>query len=250
MAAHAQSLSPQGSALALGALSRKVVAHGVVPDEATRVAVLSRLRDVYGADQVVDQLSLGAVVAPPNWGQHVQRLISPSLKQVNRGKLSVQGQTVELLGEVGSEVQRQQVLSELAHALNPTYSVRNGLRVSMPEQAVLDQVLAQRIVEFEASSAMLRPEGVRILDEMAAALSRLHARRIEIIGHTDSWGHRPGNVNLSLARAQAVKEHLVRRGLPSERLFTSGMGPDQPVASNDNEAGRARNRRIEFRVGS
>lgn len=230
--------------------SGKVVVAGVVPDEATRVAVLTRLRDLYGAERVVDQLSLGSVVAPPNWGQHVQRLISPSLKQVSHGQLSVQGQTVDLRGEVGNEAQRQQVVSEVAQALNPTYSVRNGLRVAVREQALVDQALAQRIVEFEAGSAVLRPEGLKILDEMALALSQLQGKRIEVIGHTDALGHRPGNISLSLARAQAVKAYLVGRGLPSERLQTSGMGPDQPVASNDTDDGRARNRRIEFRVGS
>jgi OmpA-OmpF porin, OOP family len=214
--------------------SGKVVVAGTVPDEATRVAVLTRLREVYGAERVVDQLSLGSVVAPPNWGQHVQRLISPSLKQVSHGQLSVQGQTVDLRGEVGNEAQRQQVVSEVAQALNPTYSVRNGLRVAVREQALVDQALAQRIVEFEAGSAVLRPEGLRIL----------------VIGHTDALGHRPGNISLSLARAQAVKTYLVGKGLAPERLQTSGMGPDQPVASNDTEDGRARNRRIEFRVGS
>lgn len=230
--------------------SGKVVVAGVVPDEATRVAVLTRLRDVYGAERVVDQLSLGSVVAPPNWGQHVQRLISPSLKQVSHGQLSVQGQTVDLRGEVANEAQRQQLVSDVAQALNPTYSVRNGLRVAVREQALVDQALAQRIVEFEAGSAVLRPEGLKILDEMALALSQLQGKRIEVIGHTDALGHRPGNISLSLARAQAVKGYLVSKGLPAERLQTSGMGPDQPVASNDNEAGRARNRRIEFRVGS
>lgn len=230
--------------------SGKVVVAGVVPDEATRVAVLTRLRDVYGADRVVDQLSLGSVVAPPNWGQHVQRLISPSLKQVSHGQLSVQGQTVDLRGEVGNEAQRQQVVSEVAQALNPTYSVRNGLRVSVREQALVDQTLGQRIVEFEAGSAVLRPEGLKILDEMALALRQLQGKRIEVIGHTDALGHRPGNISLSLARAQAVKAYLVAKGLPAERLQTSGMGPDQPVDSNDTDDGRARNRRIEFRVGS
>lgn len=232
------------------AASGKVVVAGVVPDEATRVAVLTRLRDVYGAERVVDQLSLGSVVAPPNWGQHVQRLISPSLRQVSHGQLSVQGQTVDLRGEVGNEAQRQQVASEVAQALNPTYSVRNGLRVAVQEQALVDQALAQRIVAFETGSAVLRPEGQQILDEMAMALGQLPGRRVEVIGHTDAQGNRPGNISLSLARAQAVKAYLVAKGLPAERLQTSGMGPDQPVASNDTEAGRARNRRIEFRVGS
>lgn len=228
----------------------KVVVAGVVPDEATRVAVVSRLRELYGAERVVDQLTLGSVVAPPQWGQHVHKLLSSSLKQVSHGQLSVQGQTIELKGEVGNEAQRQQIVSDMAQSLNPTYSVRNGLRVAVREQAVVDQALANRIVEFEPGSAVLRPEGQLILNEMATALAQLRGRRIELIGHTDSLGGRPANISLSLARAQAVKAHLVARGLPADSLSTSGMGPDQPLGSNATEEGRARNRRIEFRVGS
>ncbi|MDX9844220.1 MAG: OmpA family protein [Aquabacterium sp.] len=227
----------------------QVVVAGTVPDEATRVAVIARLRELYGAERVVDQLALGSVVAPPQWSQHVQKLLSPSLKQVSHGQLSVQGQTVELKGEVGNEALRQQLASEMAQSLNPTYTVRNGLRVAVQEQAVVDQALANRIVEFEPGSAVLRPAGLLILDEMAAALARLPGRRFEVIGHTDAQGSHASNVSLSLARAQAVKGYLVSKGLPADSLSTSGLGPDQPVASNATDEGRARNRRIEFRVG-
>ena len=228
----------------------QVVVAGTVPDEATRVAVITRLRELYGAERVVDQLALGSVVAPPQWSQHVQKLLSPSLKQVSHGQLSVQGQTVDLKGEVGNEAVRQQLASEMAQSLNPTYTVRNGLRVAVQEQAVVDQALANRIVEFEPGSAVLRPAGLLILDEMAAALARLPGRRFEVIGHTDAQGSHASNVSLSLARAQAIKGYLVSKGLPADSLSTSGLGPDQPVASNATEEGRARNRRIEFRVGS
>jgi len=52
----------------------QVVVAGTVPDEATRIAVITRMRELYGADRVVDQLALGAVVAPPQWQQYVQKL--------------------------------------------------------------------------------------------------------------------------------------------------------------------------------
>jgi OOP family OmpA-OmpF porin len=227
-----------------------VVVSGTVPDEATRASVLARLRELYGAERVMDQLTLGQVVAPPQWTPALQRLLTPTLKQVSHGQLSVQGNTVEIKGEVANEALRQQVASEIAQALDPSYTVRNGLRVAVQEQAVVDQTLANRIVEFEPGSAVLRPAGTLILDEMAAALGKLKDRRFEVIGHTDGSGSRAGNVSLSLARAQAVKAYLIGKGLAAERIATSGMGPDQPVASNDSDEGRARNRRIEFRVGS
>jgi OOP family OmpA-OmpF porin len=229
---------------------QQVVVAGTVPDEATRVAVISRMRELYGAERVLDQLTLGAVVAPPQWQQHVQKLLSPSIKQVSHGQLSIQGSTIDIKGEVGNEAVRQQVASDMASSLNPTYTVRNGLRVAVQEQAMMDQALANRIVEFEPGSAVLRPVALPILDEMAAAMTRLKGRKFELIGHTDAMGARPANVSLSMARAQAVKTYLVAKGLPAENLATSGMGPDQPVASNATEEGRARNRRIEFRVGS
>lgn len=238
----------QASAQVLG--PNQVVVSGTVPDEATRVAVIGRMRELYGAERVVDQLSLGSVVAPPQWQQYVQKLLSPSLKQVSHGQLSIQGNTVELRGEVGNEAVRQQVASELAQSLNPTYTVRNGLRVAVQEQAVVDQALANRIVEFEPGSAVLRPTALPILDEMAVAMVKLKGRHFEVIGHTDGSGAHAANVSLSLARAQSVKTYLIGKGLPADIIAISGLGPDQPLASNATEEGRARNRRIEFRVGS
>lgn len=228
----------------------QVVVAGTVPDEATRVAVISRMRELYGADRVVDQLTLGSVVAPPQWHQYVSKLLAPSLKQVSHGQLSIQGNTVSLRGEVGNEAVRQQIASDMAQSLNPTYTIRNGLRVSVQEQAVVDQTLANRIVEFEPGSAVLRQTALPILDEMAAAMGKLKGRKFEVIGHTDASGARAANVSLSLARAQSVKSYLIGKGLPAESMAISGQGPDQPVASNATEDGRARNRRIEFRVGS
>ncbi len=230
--------------------SGPVVVAGTVPDEATRAAILSRLRGLYGAERVVDQLALGSVVAPPQWPQYVEKLLSPSIQQIRHGQLRIQGNTVDVHGEVGNEAVRQQIASEMAASLNPTYTVRNSLRVAVQEQAVVDRVLADRIIEFEPGSAVLRLAAQPILDEMAAAMARLQGRHFEVIGHTDATGPRAGNVSLSLARAQAVKSYLVAKGLPAERIATLGMGPDRPVAPNDTEAGRARNRRIEFRVGS
>ena len=232
-----------------GALPNAVVVAGTVPDEATRQAILQRAREVYGADRVVDQLALGVVVAPPNWSGHVQRLIGPGLKRVSRGELAIQGNTVELTGEVGDEAQRQQVVSELSTQLDPTYTVRNGLRVVSVDQGLLDHALANRIVEFESGSATLTPKGCVVLDEIAAALKALPAdRKVQVIGHTDNLGDRAANIALAAARAESVKAYLAVRDIAAATIETSGAGPDRPVVSNATAQGRARNRRIEFRV--
>lgn len=229
---------------------QQIVASGTVPDEATKAAVLARLREVYGSERVRDQIAVGSVIAPANWTGHVQRLIDPSLKQITRGQLQIDGNRVALQGEVSSDASRAQLARDAQARLNPTYTIDNALRVAVDDQAVLDQTLANRIIEFAPASAQLLPAGQAILDEMAAVLAKLPGRRVEVIGHTDALGARDANVALSLARADAVKSHLQARGLSPEVIGISGAGPDRPIASNATEDGRARNRRIEFRVSS
>jgi len=226
----------------------QVLAAGTVPDEASKAAVLAKLREVYGADKVVDQISIDKVAMPANWNSYVQKLITPDLKQISRGQLKIDGSTVSLRGEVSNESVRQRIASNIATSLNPTYTVNNGLRVSAADQGVLDSALANRIVEFESGKAELTPAGRAILDEMVAALRKLSNRKVDIIGHTDSAGLRATNQGLSQARAEAVKAYLASHGINGELLTASGQGPDRPIASNDNAEGRARNRRIEFRM--
>jgi OOP family OmpA-OmpF porin len=226
----------------------QVLASGTVPDEATKAAVLAKLRDIYGAERVVDQIAVGPVAMPANWNGYVQKLITPDLRQISRGQLKIDGSNVSLRGEVANEALRQRIASNVATNLNPTYTVNNGLRVSAAEQALLDNTLANRTVEFDSGQATLTPAGRAILDDMVAAMLKLKGRRIEIIGHTDSAGLRASNVSLSQARAATVKAYLAAHGIAEDNLTASGQGPDRPIASNDTVEGRARNRRIEFRL--
>jgi OOP family OmpA-OmpF porin len=225
-----------------------VVVSGAVPDEATRSAILLRARALYGAGRVVDQLAVGNVVAPPNWSAHMQKLLSEPLKQVSQGQLTVEGNRVGIRGDVANEALRQQVASELANHLNPTYTISNGLRVNAPAQKLLDTALARRVIEFESGQAVIRPSGLQILDDMAAAMGQIGGRKVEVIGHTDNTGARESNLALSLARAGAVRSYLAAKGIPAANISVAGAGPDQPVADNASPEGRARNRRIEFRV--
>lgn len=229
----------------------KVVASGSVPDESSRAAILARLRELYGAQNVVDRIEVGGVVPPPNWSDNMAKIISPNLKQVHKGMLQVNGTQVAVKGNVSNEALRQQIVSQIANSLNPTYSIDNGLTVAGGEaQNVLDKTLSNRVVEFESGSATLTPAGRAILDEMGVAIKQIGTPKIQLIGHTDSQGNRQGNVALSLARASTVRSYLMEKGIPADSLSASGSGPDQPVATNDTAEGRAKNRRIEFRLAA
>lgn len=229
----------------------KVIASGKLPDEASKAAILGKLRELYGAANVVDRLEVGGVVPPPNWNEYMGKILGPNLKQVRGGQLHVNGTQIAIRGNVANEAQRQQVVSEMATALNPTYSIDNALTVDAGQgQSVLDDTLSNRVIEFESGSATLTPRGRAILDEMVVAIRKIGTPRLQVIGHTDSSGNRLANVGLSLARAGVVRNYLIEQGIPAETLSALGSGPDHPVATNETAAGRARNRRIEFRLVS
>lgn len=223
----------------------QVVVSGTVPDEAARAAIIRRLADVYGAARVVDRTSTGNVVSPPNWSADVQKLITTHLKSISKGQLAIEGTTVSLCGEVANEAQRQSVASTMATALNQNYVIKNNLSVA--NEPLVDPSVGSRI-EFELGSAMLTDKGGKVLDELLPTLAGVQSKKIEVVGHTDSAGARSLNLALSRARADTVKTYLVSKGIAAERISSMGLGPDQPLASNDTEDGRRRNRRIEFRL--
>lgn len=221
---------------------------GSVADEATHSAIISKLRDLYGYDRIKDQTNVESVVVPPEWSGSVQKLITPNLKQIRNGQLRVEGNTVIVSGEVANDQIRQKIGVEMANSLNSRYTVKNNLRVRASEQNVLDKVLADRIVEFESGSAQLTPAGISILNELAAVMGKMQGIKFEIVGHTDNSGNRQNNLVLSQARADSVKNYLLQKGISADSMATSGLGPDQPVAPNNTDIGKRKNRRIEFRA--
>jgi OOP family OmpA-OmpF porin len=101
-----------------------------------------------------------------------------------------------------------------------------------------------RDVNFDAGQAVIRD--ARSLDEIAAVLKAHPRLALEVHGHTDSTASADTNLRLSEARAQAVRDYLLRQGIAPERVRAKGFGESQPVATNATAEGRARNRRVEL----
>lgn len=101
-------------------------------------------------------------------------------------------------------------------------------------------------IRFALDSAAIQAESTPILSEIVTVLQHDTALRLAIEGHTDASGSAGHNRQLSEQRAASVKAYLVGQGIAAARLTTAGFGPDRPVADNDSELGRARNRRVEL----
>jgi outer membrane protein OmpA-like peptidoglycan-associated protein len=112
-----------------------------------------------------------------------------------------------------------------------------------------DKITVSETIRFETGKATIDPGSTYILDEVADILkSNPGITMMTIEGHTDSVGDAALNKQLSQDRADAVKAYLVGKGIDAGRMEAKGFGPEQPIASNDTEEGRATNRRVAFKV--
>jgi outer membrane protein OmpA-like peptidoglycan-associated protein len=109
-------------------------------------------------------------------------------------------------------------------------------------------VLNSTSLQFALGKATLAPASGPTLDQLAKLAGRCPDAKLEVSGFTDNLGPADVNKYISKQRADAVVAALVRRGVPAARLTGVGYGADRPVAPNDTEAGRAKNRRIEMHV--
>src|SRR5271166_3062413 len=101
-------------------------------------------------------------------------------------------------------------------------------------------------IHFDFDKAVIKPDSKALLDDIATTLKNFPEWRLRITGHTDSTGNAAYNEELSMNRANAIKQALADRGIDATRLETLGMGEKQPVASNDTPEGQALNRRVEL----
>jgi outer membrane protein OmpA-like peptidoglycan-associated protein len=104
-------------------------------------------------------------------------------------------------------------------------------------------------VFFEKNRDAIKPESFDVLDQVAAVMNaRRTISRVRIEGHTDAEGPDAKNLSLSRRRAEAVRAYLLRKGVDAGRLEAEGFGETVPIDTNDSPAGRANNRRVEFRI--
>lgn len=101
-------------------------------------------------------------------------------------------------------------------------------------------------VNFDESATTFRSSAVPVLQRIVALANTCRNAAIKITGHTDSSGDEHLNVQLSLARAEAIAAYLAQQGIAPERLIATGAGSSSPVADNTTRYGRGLNRRIEF----
>jgi outer membrane protein OmpA-like peptidoglycan-associated protein len=113
----------------------------------------------------------------------------------------------------------------------------NRIKVNIPADA-----------GFDVGRSDIRPSLRNVLDKFAGSMNEHSVTSMQIVGHTDSTGTDAINNPLSVARAQSTRDYLAGRGVATQRMAIDGRGSREPVAPNDNDSGRAANRRVEIYI--
>ena len=141
-------------------------------------------------------------------------------------------------GLIGNKMDKQ--AREIENALPGTQVQRVGEGIHL--------VLGENSVNFQFNKSTLTVTAKQNLDKLVPVFNEYADTDIKIYGYTDSKGSESYNLNLSSERAAAVKSYLSGKGLSSSRFSVLGMGEAEPIETNDTDAGRSLNRRVEFAI--
>jgi len=165
----------------------------------------------------------------------------------NRGRGAAAGAAIgAAAGALGGYIWNKRMESQQKQIQQQTQGT--GVEVNRTADNRL-QVVIPGDIAFDSGQAAIRPNFRSALDNFAQSLQQNPSSSVTIIGHTDSTGSAAVNEPLSLQRADATRDYLAARGVASNRFSIDGRGSREPIASNDTEAGRARNRRVEIFLG-
>lgn len=185
-------------------------------------------------------------------------LTAPDGKKYYAEETNAEGYT-EVLVPVGQKydlmylsLDIRDIAAQVTVTDEPKQSIRLTLRYQSPRPTppiIVPVPPATRFildgVNFDTGKATLRPESFARLDKVVEFMAHKKAARLEFSGHTDNVGKKNANQVLSQKRAQACRDYVVSKGIEADRIITIGYGDERPIAPNDSEAGRQRNRRIE-----
>ncbi|MCZ7533179.1 MAG: OmpA family protein [Acidimicrobiia bacterium] len=243
--------------------ANSVVVVGEISNQERKNFIAETLAAPFGTVDVDDLEVNDEIPDESDWIGTILGLVISLQNQVETGRLLIfpSDEVLVVTGEVDDKVLRNSLNAQIDEAaLTIGFDANAAIRV--PEDATppptqeevdalqedLDELVLDQVIEFETQSDVITPEGMALLDQILTKLESAPTIRVEISGHADAQGTEEANMQLSEDRTLAVLNYLVAKGQSPDRFDLLWFGETQPIASNDTEEGRARNRRIEFRA--
>jgi len=232
----------------------KIKLSGYVPNAEVHKELIAQAEILFGDSNIIDELK--EIKGAPDMWLESAKLGLDKLEIVDYGRFKISDTNFDFKGFVSSVEQKKPLLKSLKDNLyssyEGTYVVDAPELVKVPValscQQQFKDILSKDKIHFEYNKADVKKDSYKLLDTLADVAKKCSKEIITISGHTDSIGSAKYNQALSSKRANAVKAYLVSKGVSTKSLKAVGHGETKPVADNFVEAGRAKNRRIEFNV--
>jgi OmpA-OmpF porin, OOP family len=236
---------------------------GVVPDEQTKQNVLNQLKSTFG-ENISGDISVDPRARAAAWTSGLSSALSNF--KAPGSEVTFDGNSINVGGTMPENVKSDTVAN-----LKSTYGAGMNIGSFEPAAAVTEanrratealsslrpgftaedlvNALNMNVINFRSGSSQIPRESMPVLEQSASAIKSAPAgTKLEVGGYTDNAGNPAANQKLSQQRADSVRRFLVDKGVNSDSLVAKGYGGSNPIASNDTEEGRFKNRRIEFKV--
>ena len=229
----------------------KLLLRGYMPSKRSVDEFLKEFKSQESSHKLIDRVDVGAG-EPKKW-EELLFTTAKLVKELDFGIVNIVNQNVTFSGRVATSKQKREIEELLNGFKKSNYQITSRV-IAMDEsievcQKRYDELLSSNKIEFKAGKSTIEAKNDSLLKSLSEIFALCPNAKLTIVGHTDSKGNDVKNKELSQERAKAVVAKLFQLGISLEQMEAVGRGEAEPIASNETEEGRKRNRRIEFKVG-
>jgi len=227
-----------------------VVIKGVAPNKETHNQLIDYAKKLFGEVNIIDEIE-EKEGTPYGWVSAI-RLGLEKLKTVQYGHFEMINNKFNFTGYTAKQKDKSKLLTSFHKNLDKNYVGNYTIHTPKIEalcQTKINHLLANNKIYFQQNKANIKKESYKLLNNLAETMQKNCLEDVIVIeGHTDSNGKKSYNLKLSTKRANSVKNYLIKQGVKAMRIETIGYGESRPIASNETQNGKKRNRRIEFKI--
>ena len=241
----------------------KIKYSGVVPDEQTKQNIQNQLSSAYGANNISGDIKVDPRAGNVGWTSNLSSAL-PYFK-TSGSEVTFDGNSINVGGRLPESAKSDMVIklkhiygdgmnigsfeaaTAVSEANRKASEALSSLRPGFTAED-LTRALNMNVINFRSGSSEIPKESMPVLEQSASAIKSAPTGTVlEVGGYTDNVGNPAANQRISQQRADSVRHFLIGKGVNSDSLVSKGYGDSNPIASNDTEDGRFKNRRIEYK---
>jgi len=229
---------------------KELIFKGYMPSKESMHRFFNKVQESYPHLKIIKKVDIGSG-EPKEWESLVST-ISLLFKELDIAVVNIVDRQVSFSGKCQTTEQEEEIHQYLNEFRDIGFVIQSHI-IAMDEtwkvcQKNFNKLLSKQKIEFEIGKSTVKAKNQLLLKGLADISFLCPNAKMDVIGHTDNRGNDLKNRELSKARAKAVIAKLFQLGIPLDQMSAVGKGESEPLFTNETADGRAKNRRIEFKV--